>query len=137
MTLFDIVIVGGGYIANEFAGIFHQFGAHVIIMNRTQDILRGREILSEEESKTPASRAYFALQCAYMFADKKEDYLKHFDGLLNDYLEACPSAKSIGDTIKEEVGDSQLYKALKATQKLIKHENKLLQTLQQDVEKAN
>jgi len=24
-----VVIVGGGYIANEFAGIFHGFGAHV------------------------------------------------------------------------------------------------------------
>jgi glutathione reductase (NADPH) len=35
---------GAGYIANEFAGIFHQFGAHVIIMNRTQDILRGYDL---------------------------------------------------------------------------------------------
>ena len=39
-----ILIAGAGYIANEFAGIFHQFGAHVIIMNRTQDILRGYEV---------------------------------------------------------------------------------------------
>lgn len=36
-----IVIVGGGYIANEFAGIFHQFGAHVTIVNRGSDLLRG------------------------------------------------------------------------------------------------
>ena len=39
-----VLIAGAGYIANEFAGIFHQFGAHVIIMNRSQDILRGYEI---------------------------------------------------------------------------------------------
>ena len=39
-----ILIAGAGYIANEFAGIFHQFGAHVIIMNRSQEILRGYEI---------------------------------------------------------------------------------------------
>ena len=39
-----ILIAGAGYIANEFAGIFHQFGAHVIIMNRSQDILRGYEL---------------------------------------------------------------------------------------------
>ncbi len=39
-----ILIAGAGYIANEFAGVFHQFGAHVIIMNRTQDILRGYEL---------------------------------------------------------------------------------------------
>lgn len=36
-----IVIVGGGYIANEFAGIFHQFGSHVTMVNRGSDLLRG------------------------------------------------------------------------------------------------
>ncbi len=35
-----IVIAGGGYIANEFAGIFHQFGTHVTLVNRTDVILR-------------------------------------------------------------------------------------------------
>jgi glutathione reductase (NADPH) len=36
-----VVIAGGGYIANEFAGIFHGFGAHVTIVNRSGTILRG------------------------------------------------------------------------------------------------
>ena len=36
-----IVIAGGGYIANEFAGIFHQFGAEVTLLNRSDQILRG------------------------------------------------------------------------------------------------
>jgi len=35
------VIVGAGYIANEFAGIFHEFGAHVTLVNRSNIILRG------------------------------------------------------------------------------------------------
>jgi len=35
-----IVIAGGGYIANEFAGIFHQFGSHVTLVNRTDVMLR-------------------------------------------------------------------------------------------------
>lgn len=35
-----IVIVGGGYIANEFAGVFHQFGSHVTLVNRTDVLLR-------------------------------------------------------------------------------------------------
>jgi glutathione reductase (NADPH) len=35
-----IVIAGGGYIANEFAGIFNEFGAKVTIVNRSGDILR-------------------------------------------------------------------------------------------------
>lgn len=35
------VIAGGGYIANEFAGIFHEFGARVTLVNRGDRILRG------------------------------------------------------------------------------------------------
>ena len=39
-----VLIAGAGYIANEFAGIFHQFGAHVTLINRTKDILRGYDL---------------------------------------------------------------------------------------------
>jgi glutathione reductase (NADPH) len=35
-----ILIAGGGYIANEFAGVFHQFGSQVTLVNRTDVILR-------------------------------------------------------------------------------------------------
>src|ERR1051325_9003086 len=35
-----IVIAGGGYIANEFAGIFLQFGCHVTLVNRSDVLLR-------------------------------------------------------------------------------------------------
>lgn len=36
-----IVIEGGGYIANEFAGIFNEFGSKVTLVNRSDAILRG------------------------------------------------------------------------------------------------
>ena len=36
-----VVIAGGGYIANEFAGIFHEFGSQVTLVNRSDQILRG------------------------------------------------------------------------------------------------
>jgi glutathione reductase (NADPH) len=36
-----VLIAGGGYIANEFAGIFHEFGAQVTLVNRGDTILRG------------------------------------------------------------------------------------------------
>lgn len=36
-----ILIAGGGYIANEFAGIFNEFGSKVTIANRSDTILRG------------------------------------------------------------------------------------------------
>ena len=36
----SIVIAGGGYIANEFAGIFHELGVKVTLVNRGDTILR-------------------------------------------------------------------------------------------------
>jgi len=36
-----LLIAGGGYIANEFAGIFNEFGTHVTIINRSDKLLRG------------------------------------------------------------------------------------------------
>ncbi|HEX8213883.1 MAG TPA: glutathione-disulfide reductase [Allosphingosinicella sp.] len=35
-----VVIAGAGYIANEFAGIFHELGSKVVLVNRTDVILR-------------------------------------------------------------------------------------------------
>jgi len=35
-----VLIAGAGYIANEFAGIFHQFGCEVTILNRSDQLLR-------------------------------------------------------------------------------------------------
>lgn len=47
-----VVIAGGGYIAVEFAGIFHGFGAQVHLVHRGTSVLRGfdedlRSVLSE------------------------------------------------------------------------------------------
>ena len=36
-----VLIAGAGYIANEFAGIFNEFGSKVTLINRTDVILRG------------------------------------------------------------------------------------------------
>jgi glutathione reductase (NADPH) len=36
-----IMIAGGGYIANEFAGIFNKLGSQVTLVNRTDVLLRG------------------------------------------------------------------------------------------------
>lgn len=36
-----ILIAGAGYIANEFAGIFNEFGARVTLINRSDQLLRG------------------------------------------------------------------------------------------------
>jgi glutathione reductase (NADPH) len=51
-----VILVGGGYIAVEFAGIFHGMGSHVILVHRGAKLLRGfdedlREMLGSEMRK--------------------------------------------------------------------------------------
>lgn len=51
-----VILVGGGYIAAEFAGIFHGMGSHVTLVHRGAKLLRGfdedlRDTLGNEMSK--------------------------------------------------------------------------------------
>lgn len=93
-----------------------------LLIHNESAIIREKEILSQGESNTPAARVYFTLQCAYMFPRHEAEYLKTFEEFLNDYAKAAPSAQPIADEILNFVKDAKLYRALKATQKLIRHE---------------
>ena len=125
----DKIIINGAVIEN--LGSNSKLSVH-----NQAAILRGKEILSEEDSKTPASRVYFALQCAYIFPQAQAEYVASFEAFLNEYLVACPSAGEIGDVIRKEVGQGLLYKGLKSAQKLIVHESNLLQSLGEEIEVA-
>lgn len=73
-----IVIAGGGYIANEFAGIFHQFGAHVTLLNRSDRILRGYD----EQIRDRLLQISLAKGIRFLFNTKLESIARHADGTL-------------------------------------------------------
>jgi flagellar biosynthesis repressor protein FlbT len=104
-----------------------------LLIHNESTILREKEILSVAETSTPASRVYFALQCAYIFPNKKDEYLSLFYKFLGEFVEASPSASPIAKKILAEVEKGLLYKALKATQGLLNHESKVLDQLNKDV----
>jgi len=53
----QVVVVGGGYIAAEFAAVFHGFGSEVVQVNRSQRLLRGNdEDISRRFAETAAKR---------------------------------------------------------------------------------
>ncbi|MEK9673593.1 MAG: flagellar biosynthesis repressor FlbT [Rhodospirillaceae bacterium] len=93
-----------------------------LLVHNESAIIREKEVLAQAETNTPAARVYFALQCAYMFPRHEAEYVDAFREYLNDYVAAAPSAKAIGDEIFKFVDDAKLYRALKTTQKLIRHE---------------
>ena len=122
----DKIIVNGAVIENS--GHNTQ-----ILVHNDAAILRGKEIMIEAAASTPAQRAYFALQCAYIFPNARQNYLAAFDELLVDYVKACPSARPIGHDIVDKLTNGTLYSALKASRKLVAHEKKLMGDLGMEV----
>ena len=125
----DKIIINGAVIENG--------GPHAkLVVHNQAAILRGKEILSDEDAKTPASRIYFSLQCAYIFPGGKDQYLDAFSRYIEEYLHACPSAGPMAREVVDEVKAGRLYKALRASQKLIKHEATLVEGLEHEVSSA-
>ena len=116
-------IVNGAVIKNDGDGI------SLLFENQAQ-ILRQKDILTQETAKTPAARVYLALQCAYLFPDKAPSHLEDFNKLLDDYLEAAPSAQQTTQEIRAWVEKGQLYSGLKACSQLLGHEKEVLAHVQ-------
>jgi flagellar biosynthesis repressor protein FlbT len=104
-----------------------------LIIHNEAAILRGKEIMQQEDARTPATRVYFALQGAYIFKDKEQEFLTTFDKYLFEFLKATPSSLEIVQNIKELVEDDQIYKALKEAHKLVEHEEKVLEAAGIDI----
>ena len=80
-----IVIAGGGYIANEFAGIFHQFGAHVTLVNRSDAILRGYD----EAMRDRLLQISITKGIDFRFNSTFERIEKRDDGTLPLHMKGC------------------------------------------------
>lgn len=85
-----VVIAGGGYIANEFAGIFNEFGCQVTIVNRGDTILRGYDAQIRDRllQISMIKGINFRFNCGFDRIDKHADdsLTVHFKG--HDPIEA-------------------------------------------------
>lgn len=88
-------------------------------------ILREKDILTTSTADTPAKRIYLAVQLMYI-EDDIGTTRDTFFALVNDFIEAVPSSVEIVNQINNEILTGQLYKALKASQRLIEYEQELL-----------
>ncbi len=77
------VIAGGGYIANEFAGIFHEFSCKVTIVNRGDRILRGYD----EQIRDRLLQISLMKGINFVFNAPFERIEKNEDGTLAIHLE--------------------------------------------------
>ncbi len=88
-------------------------------------ILREKDILTPETANTPARRIYLAVQLMYL-GDQSETLRKTYFELVMDFVQAAPSATLLVDDVNKEILTGNLYKALRATKKLIDYEQELL-----------
>ncbi|MBV7259745.1 glutathione-disulfide reductase [Erythrobacter crassostreae] len=70
-----ILIAGGGYIANEFAGIFNEFGSRVTIVNRSDVILRSYDAALQDRllKISLAKGIEFCFNAEFESIEKNED----------------------------------------------------------------
>jgi flagellar protein FlbT len=88
-------------------------------------ILREKDILTAATANSPAKRIYLAVQLMYIREDV-ETLRRDYFQLINDIVKAAPSTARIVDEINNEILTGSLYKALRASKKLIQYEQDLL-----------
>lgn len=106
-----------------------------LVLKNEAAVLRSEDILAPDDAVTPAGRVYYALQCVYLFPERRGAHLRTFNDLAGSFLRAAPSARSIVAAILAAVENEQYYAALKKAQELIKHEGKVLSHAQHQLDK--
>jgi len=77
-----IVITGGGYIANEFAGVFNELGSRVTLVNRSDQILRSYD----QQIRDRLLQISMAKGIQFQFNATIERVDKHKDGVLDIHM---------------------------------------------------
>ncbi|NKB48435.1 MAG: flagellar biosynthesis repressor FlbT [Alphaproteobacteria bacterium] len=117
------LVVNGAVIKNDGPDV------NLVFENQAH-IMRQKDIMTMEEATSPGRRIYLALQCAYMFDDRRDEHLEDFEALIGEFREAAPSSEPIAEKIIKLAGDGDLYGALKECRKLIEYEGEILQHVQ-------
>ena len=98
-----------------------------LILENNVPILRGKNILSIEESDTPCKRIYFLIQLMYVEGGNLAEHQDTYWALVRDIVGAAPSMLGLIDAINEQLVGGHYYEALKLTRKLINEEERLIQ----------
>ncbi|GGH26556.1 putative flagellum biosynthesis repressor protein FlbT 1 [Alsobacter metallidurans] len=112
------IIIGNVVLRNADARIRFFIEGHA-------PILREKDILTAETADTPAKKIYLAVQLMYLDQDTARYHDAYFQ-LVRDFLSAAPSALPLVAEINNLILSGDIYKALKASKKLIDYEAELL-----------
>jgi len=114
-------VVNGAVIANG------DRRASLVIQNKV-NILRERDILTQEQITTPARRIYFPIMLAYLDPDNTNQYLEEFMLRMTEFMKAIedPEARARCVEISGDVLNKNYYRALMNCKKLFAFEEERL-----------
>ena len=120
----DRVIIDGAVVSNGGSA------TELIIENKVP-ILRQKYILSEKDANSPCRRIYFVVQLMYI--DEKNLSLHHktYWKLIQDFIQAVPSALPTVEQISNHILGGQYYQALKLARNLIDYEEEIITRVQE------
>lgn len=88
-------------------------------------ILREKDVLREEDIKTPCERVYFLVQCMYI-APRPEMYHDVYFEAEKEIQKVAPSMSFFFGNINTHILDGSYYKAMKEAKQMLKYEQELL-----------
>lgn len=93
-----------------------------LTIHNKANILRDKDVLTQEEANTPAKEVYHAIQNAYLFEVNKDEWMGISLALLNGFGKAWPGSEAIVGHVRELMKEDKLYHALRASRRLIAFE---------------
>jgi len=108
---------------------------HVIMIESHADVIRGQDLLDENDAATPVGKAYFLIQTVLIQADLREKLIP----VIQQHLAALATVFG-GDNLMRifeaanYVSQSDYYKALRALRAVMQHEAQLLAGLAADAQ---
>jgi flagellar protein FlbT len=102
-------------------------GASLVLHNKAV-LLRGRDVMQEEEANTAARRLYFSIMLMYIDPEGRDKYRKRFNGFWDDFMSATTmrQAQELLRKILETVEAQDYYRAMKLCRQLIAYEASVL-----------
>lgn len=100
-------------------------GAVLELLNNVP-MLREKDILLEQDAKSPCQKLYLIVQTLYFDETSHAVLLQSFNILLGEVLKAAPSLSASLEPVTAKLAGAQYYSALKDLQAAITHESELI-----------
>ena len=113
------VVIGGAALRNGGSS------ADLWIENEVP-VLREPDVIAPGAARTPCERIYLALELAYVDPVRTAEHLAAYRTLAADVTAAAPSCAPHLDAIDAHVRAGRLFKALRRTRDLLRHERELM-----------